>query len=94
MSRAPLILVLMIASAGPASALEEPYIWRDQESGCAYLLTQTGGITPRLRTERSQELAGAQGLQQHWLGGLVAEIQRLVPTPEVRNGCWLCEVKT
>jgi hypothetical protein len=39
MYRAPLIfcVVLAIASAGSASAREEPFVWRDSESGCAYL---------------------------------------------------------
>ena len=53
MYRAPLIfcVVLAIASAGSASALEEPFVWRDSESGCAYFLTSAGGITPRLRRD-------------------------------------------
>ena len=62
MARAPLILclVLMIASAGSASALEEPYVWRDQESGCAYLLTQAGGITSRLRRDGAPDCPDAR----------------------------------
>jgi hypothetical protein len=60
MSRAPLILGLVIASVGPASALEEPYIWRDQESGCAYILTQAGGITPRLRRDGAPDCPDAR----------------------------------
>jgi len=49
----PLILcfVFAVAGAGSASALEEPFVWRDSESGCAYFLTRSGGITPRLRRD-------------------------------------------
>ena len=41
MPRAPLILcfVLVVAGAGSAVALDEPVVWRDDESGCAYFLT-------------------------------------------------------
>jgi hypothetical protein len=48
MYRAPLIFcaVLAIASAGSASALEEPFVWRDSESGCAYFLTRGRHHTP------------------------------------------------
>ena len=62
MAQAPLILglILVIASAGSASALEEPYIWRDQESGCAYLLTPAGGITPRLRRDGTLDCPDAR----------------------------------
>lgn len=37
-------LVLM---AGPVVALDEPVVWRDRDTGCAYLLTPGGGIAPR-----------------------------------------------
>ncbi len=62
MSRAfPILgLVLVIASPGPASALEEPYIWRDDESGCAYFLTPSGGITPRLRRDGTPDCPNAR----------------------------------
>ncbi|PSC03694.1 hypothetical protein SLNSH_17250 [Alsobacter soli] len=36
--------------ATPASALDEPMVWRD-DTGCAYLLTPQGGIAPRLRRD-------------------------------------------
>lgn len=35
----------------PALALEPPSIWRDPETGCAYLLTPQGGVAPRLRRD-------------------------------------------
>jgi hypothetical protein len=62
MARAPLILcfVLVIASAGSALALDEPYVWRDDQSGCAYLLTQAGGITPRLRHDGTPDCPDAR----------------------------------
>ncbi len=39
----------LLALSGTATALDEPVVWRDQDTGCAYLLTPSGGIAPRLR---------------------------------------------
>ena len=62
MSRVLLILctVLTVASAGPTAALDEPFVWRDGESGCAYLLTPAGGITPRLRRDGTPDCPDAR----------------------------------
>ncbi len=35
----------------PAMALDQPVVWRDEETGCAYLLTPQGGIAPRHRRD-------------------------------------------
>ena len=37
--------------AVPALALDRPVVWRDEETGCAYLLTPQGGIAPRHRRD-------------------------------------------
>ena len=62
MPRAPLILcfVLAVAGAGSAVALDEPVVWRDDESGCAYFLTPSGGITPRLRRDGTPDCPNAR----------------------------------
>ena len=62
MPRAPLILcfVLVVAGAGSAVALDEPVVWRDDESGCAYFLTPSGGITPRLRRDGTPDCPNAR----------------------------------
>ena len=62
MYRAPLIfcVVLAIESAGSASAREEPFVWRDSESGCAYFLTRSGGITSRLRRDGTPDCPNAR----------------------------------
>jgi hypothetical protein len=35
----------------PAAALDQPVVWRDEDTGCAYLLTPQGGIAPRHRRD-------------------------------------------
>ncbi|MBJ6125088.1 hypothetical protein [Microvirga splendida] len=37
--------------AQPAAALDRPVVWRDEDTGCAYLLTPQGGIAPRYRRD-------------------------------------------
>jgi hypothetical protein len=66
MPRAPLILcvVLAVAGADSAVALDEPVVWRDDESGCAYFLTRSGGITPRLRRDGTPDCPNARGLER------------------------------
>jgi len=44
-------LALAVLSACPAAALEQPVVWRDEDTGCAYLLTPQGGIAPRHRRD-------------------------------------------
>jgi hypothetical protein len=47
------ILSCLAVPLGPAVALEEPVIWRDTQTGCAYLLTPQGGIVARYRSDGS-----------------------------------------
>jgi hypothetical protein len=35
----------------PAFSLEPPVVWREPETGCAYLLTPQGGVSPRFRRD-------------------------------------------
>ena len=44
-------LALVVLSACPVAALEQPVVWRDEDTGCAYLLTPQGGIAPRHRRD-------------------------------------------
>ena len=37
----------LFATLAPALALDEPVVWRDPDSGCAYWLTPQGGIAPQ-----------------------------------------------
>ena len=43
--------IALSALAMPASALDRPMVWRDEDTGCAYLLTPQGGIAPRHRRD-------------------------------------------
>lgn len=45
------LAVLLVLPHAPARALDEPYTWRDPDSGCAYLLTRAGGITLKHRRD-------------------------------------------
>ena len=38
---------------GTALAIDEPMIWRDPDTGCAYLLSRQGGIAARHRKDGS-----------------------------------------
>ncbi len=42
---------LLVLQPWPAAALDRPVVWRDEDTGCAYLLTPQGGITPRHRRD-------------------------------------------
>ncbi len=43
--------VLLVLQSWPAAALDRPVVWRDEDTGCAYLLTPQGGIAPRHRRD-------------------------------------------
>jgi hypothetical protein len=43
----------------PALALEPPVVWREPDTGCAYLLTPQGGISPRLRRDGTPDCPDA-----------------------------------
>jgi hypothetical protein len=75
------------ALAGPAGALEEPVIWRDPGTGCAYLLGPQGGIAPRYGRDGLPDCPDARagsrviddtvrGIAQG-LGALQREVERL-----------------
>ena len=52
MNRSALLAAFaMTALAAPALALDRPVVWRDEDTGCAYLLTPGGGIAPRHRRD-------------------------------------------
>jgi hypothetical protein len=40
-------------TSGSALAVDEPMIWRDPDTGCAYLLSRQGGIAVRHRKDGS-----------------------------------------
>jgi hypothetical protein len=44
-------LAIALAAAAPAGALDQPVVWRDPDTGCAYFLTPQGGIAPRYRRD-------------------------------------------
>jgi hypothetical protein len=44
----------------PATALEEPVIWRDPDTGCAYLLNPQGGIALRYLRDGSPDCPSAR----------------------------------
>ncbi len=50
----------LFASLAPALALDQPVVWRDPDSGCAYWLTPQGGIAPRYRRDGLPDCPGAQ----------------------------------
>ena len=71
----------------PGHAVEEPVVWRDPDTGCAYLLGPQGGIAPRYLRDGSPDCpdarAGsrfidetARGLAQG-LDALKREVERL-----------------
>lgn len=43
----------------PALALDPPVVWRDPDTGCAYLLTPQGGVAPRYRRDGSPDCPDA-----------------------------------
>ncbi len=52
MNRSALLAgIALWALAAPALALDRPVVWRDEDTGCAYLLTPQGGITARHRRD-------------------------------------------
>lgn len=58
-----LLLAAMILAAPNSFALEQPVVWRDDDTGCAYLLTPQGGISPRYKRDGALDCPGAQASQ-------------------------------
>jgi hypothetical protein len=51
-----IIAILLLTT--PAFALNEPVIWRDPDTSCAYWLTPQGGIAPRYRRDGFPDCPG------------------------------------
>jgi hypothetical protein len=52
--------IWLAVSSMPAMALEEPVIWRDPDTGCAYFLSPQGGIAPRYLRDGSPDCPNAR----------------------------------
>jgi len=73
--------------AYPAAALDQPVVWRDEDTGCAYLLTPQGGIAPRHRRDGTldcPDVAASTGVVENMgrdiargLNALQREVERL-----------------
>lgn len=59
MTRLASTSALLFGLAAPAVALDQPTTWRDPSTGCAYLLTPQGGISPQLRRDGVPDCPGA-----------------------------------
>jgi hypothetical protein len=80
-------MILLGLSACPAAALDQPVVWRDEDTGCAYLLTPQGGISPRYRRDGTLDcpnVAANTGAVERMgrdiargLGALQREMERL-----------------
>ena len=78
---------LVVLLAQPAVALDRPVVWRDEDTGCAYLLTPQGGITPRHRRDGTldcPDVAASTGVVENMgrdiargLDALQREVERL-----------------
>ena len=78
---------LVVLLAQPAAALDRPVVWRDEDTGCAYLLTPQGGITPRHRRDGTldcPDVAASTGVVENMgrdiargLDALQREVERL-----------------
>ena len=77
----------LLAMSMPGYAIEEPVVWRDPDTGCAYLLGPQGGIAPRYLRDGSPDCPDARtasriiddtarGLAQG-LDALKREVERL-----------------
>ena len=78
---------LAVLLAQPVAALDRPVVWRDEDTGCAYLLTPQGGITPRHRRDGTldcPDVAASTGVVENMgrdiargLDALQREVERL-----------------
>ena len=78
---------LLVLMAYPVMALDRPVVWRDEDTGCAYLLTPQGGITPRHRRDGTldcPDVAASTGVVENMgrdiargLDALQREVERL-----------------
>jgi hypothetical protein len=80
-------VALFALTASPAMALDQPVVWRDEDTGCAYLLTPQGGIAPRHRRDGTldcPDVAASTGVVENMgrdiargLDALQREVERL-----------------
>ena len=80
-------IALLVLMASPVMALEQPVVWRDEGTGCAYLLTPQGGIAPRHRRDGTldcPDVAASTGAVENMgrdiargLDALQREVERL-----------------
>jgi hypothetical protein len=61
MPRTILAIGFALALYGSATALDQPVIWRDPDSGCAYWLTPQGGMAPRFRSNGMPDCPASEG---------------------------------
>ena len=64
MARTILVVGFALTLCGSATALEQPVIWRDPDSGCAYWLTPQGGIAPRFRSNGIPDCPASEGRRE------------------------------
>src|SRR3954449_13418622 len=82
MPRTILAIGFALAPYGSATALDQPVVWRDPDSGCAYWLTPQGGIAPRFRRDGGPDCPGAHAstgaplISEEALRGLTREFGR------------------
>jgi hypothetical protein len=80
-------IALLMLAASPVMALDQPMVWRDEDTGCAYLLTPQGGISPRHRRDGTldcPDVAASTGVVENMgrdiargLDALQREVERL-----------------
>jgi hypothetical protein len=80
-------ITFLALSAYPAAALDQPVVWRDEDTGCAYLLTPQGGIAPRHHRDGTldcPDVAASTGVVENMgrdiargLDALQREVERL-----------------
>jgi hypothetical protein len=71
--------IALLATTGSAASLDEPVVWRDTDTGCAYLLTPQGGIALRYRRNGMPDCpdASASGVIDDTARGLARGLDAL-----------------
>ncbi|PVE20817.1 hypothetical protein DC522_30160 [Microvirga sp. KLBC 81] len=57
--RLAVVAVCLQVICSAALGLETPTVWRDPDTGCAYLLTPQGGVSPRFRRDGAPDCPDA-----------------------------------
>src|SRR4051812_26163538 len=50
-------------ASSAALALDQPVVWRDPDTGCAYWMTPQGGIAPRFRSDGMPDCPASEARQ-------------------------------